>query len=474
MDQIRFATQSYKSSSLPLSAQRCVNMYAESEPPDAETPVAVFGIHGLTQFAMCGGGPVRGFRVLNGLLYVVSGPFLYSVTKAGVATQVGGSIGGSGIVGIAANLTQICIVNGVSGYIYSVPAGFQAISNVNFFPANTVSYIDGYFVFDRLGTNQWFISGIEDGTSFSGLDFASAEVQPGNVQATINQQESLLIFSNNHTETWYDAGAVTFPFQRYDGATIERGLVAPYAVLKEDNSVFFLGDDLIFYRLDGVLPHRISTHAIETAFLEYSNAAGVTDAFCYSYTYQGHKFIVLVFPTANKTWIFDIATSLWHERESWDRNGHNFGRWRGNCHITCYGKELIGDAYSGVVGFVDPTVNTEYGNTIRAHAIAPPVQSKRERVFTSAVELFVESGVGIASGQGSDPQLILDYSDDGGRTWRGPQRWSAMGKIGAYQQRLRWLMKGNARQRMYRVTITDPVRRTILEAHAKMAVGQQL
>src|ERR1041384_1834708 len=102
---IPFATQSYKSPALNLSAQRCVNAFAEREPPDAESPVAVFVQPGLRAFATCGLGPIRGMHIMDGVLYVVSGTDLYSVSATGGATIVGGAVSGTGIVSMADNGT---------------------------------------------------------------------------------------------------------------------------------------------------------------------------------------------------------------------------------------------------------------------------------------------------------------------------------------------------------------------------------
>ena len=466
--QIQFATQSYKHPSLPLSAQRCSNFYAERQPADAKSQIAVLGVPGLTLLQAVGTGPIRGMHVMNSVLYVVSGGNLYSVPKTGAATALGGVIAGTGIVSMSDNGTQLCIVNGVHGYIYSVTGGFQAITDANFHAANTVTFFDNYFVFDWLGTNKYFISAILDGTTYSVLDFASAEVQPQNVVSIVNQQENLLIFCTGHIETWYDSGAVAFPFQRYDGATIERGCTGSYTPVKEDNSVFFLGDDLIFYRLNGIIPVRISTHALEYEWQTYTTTS---DAYTFSYTWGGHKFIVLTFPTQLKTFVFDISTNLWHERESWDQNNQTYGRWRGNCHISWFGKELIGDAVNGNIGYLDESAYTEYGNTIPGLLVAPPIHSDRKRVFHSRFELDMEFGVGLASGQGSDPQAMLDWSNDGGLTFTPLQIWHSIGKQGEYRRRLRWLRLGQARTRVYRLSITDPVKRVIIAAHADLTVG---
>ena len=465
---IPFATNSYKSKSLPLSAQRCVNAYAESEPADAKTQIAVFGVPGLTLFATCGTGPVRGFHVMAGMLFVVSGPNLYSVSSLGVATALGGAVGGTGFVCMSDNGTQVLITNGVNGYIYSTANGFQVITDSNFHASTSCTFFDNYFVLSWDGTNKFFISNSLDGTTYSGTDFASAEVSSDLVLAVVNQQENLLIFGQTTIETWYDAGTLNFPFQRIDGGTIERGCAAALTPIKEDNSVFFLGDDIVFYRLDGTIPRRVSTHALEDAWQNYTSVA---DAYTQSYTFEGHKFIVLTFPAANATWIFDISTSLWHERDSWDINNNQYGRWRGSCVAHVYNKLLVGDAYSGQIGFMDGATGTEFGNTIRLLMASPSVNSDRKRVFMSRFELDIEQGVGNANDPGSDPQAMLDYSDDGGRTFSTPQKWRSMGKIGAYRQRLRWLRLGQTRNRFLRLQISDPVRRTIISAHADLQVG---
>lgn len=465
---IPFATQSYKSRALPVSAQRCVNMFAEDQPEGSKDPMPIFGVPGLSWFSACGPGPIRGMWVMGGVLYVVSGPTLYSVSATGQATALGGTVSGDTNVSMADNGTQLCIVNGALGYIYSVTGGFQLITSPNFHPSDVVTFFDNLFVFNWSGTNKFFISTTLDGTTYNALDFASAEVSPDNVVAVVNQQENLLVFGLKTIETWYDSGDVNFPFNRYDGATIERGCLAPLTPIKEDNSVFFLGNDLIFYRLNGVVPTRISTYAIESAWSGYTKQS---DAFTFVYTWQGHKFLNVTFPSANATWVYDIATNTWHERISTVGNNPWVGRWRGNCSVNAYNKILIGDAYTGTIGFLSEAVNSEYGNQITAYLVGPVLHSDRKRVFMKRFELDVESGVGLTSGQGSDPQIMVDWSDDGGRTFISKQGWSSMGKIGEYTRRLRWLRLGQFRNRVMRVTISDPVRRTIISNNVDIDVG---
>ena len=465
---IPFATNSYRSISAPLSSQRVVNMYVEIEGPDKKTPRPLFGAPGMVSFGSIGTGPIRGMRVMNDVLFATSGTELYSVDANGNGTLLGDGILGGAPVSMSDNGTQLCTVNAAAGFIWAQAGGFQPITSPNFYPAETVTFFDDVFVFDKLGTNQFFISNILDGTTYDGTNFASAEVKPADVQAVLNNHETLLIFTKKIIESWYDAGATNFPFQRYDGGTIERGLLAPQSVVEEDNSVFFLGDDGVYYRLNYPLPVRVSTHGTE---FQWSKYATMSDAFAFSYTYNGHKFITLTFPSGPATWVFDIATGEWHERESRDANNNSYQRWRGNCFANAYGRLLIGDAYSGTIAYLDSSTYTELGTTMIGSAVAPPIHSDRKRVFMSRYELDVQSGVGLTTGQGSNPQVMLDWSDDGGHTWSGIQQWSSIGQIGEYRHRMRWHRKGQARERIMRVNLSDPVQRTILAAHADLSVG---
>lgn len=182
-------------------------------------------------------------------------------------------------------------------------------------PAATVQYFDGYFVLEAAGTRQFFISGLNDGTQYSALDFATASANSDTVKAVVVYHEQLLVFCAFHTEVWWDVGNVNFPFQRYDAALIARGLIAAYAVCSEDNTVFWMGDDGVFYRLEGFIPKRISTFATEHAWANYPNK--YLDASCFVLNQEGHKFIIINFPSAPATWCYDISSGLWHRRVSW-------------------------------------------------------------------------------------------------------------------------------------------------------------
>ena len=203
------------------------------------------------------------------------------------------------------------------GIIIDTTVQLSRITALAFQPASTVRYFDGYFVFSATNTRLFFLSSINDGTQYSGLDFATASAGSDLLVAVEIWHEQLLLLCEKHTEIWWDAGNVSFPFQRYDAALIARGLPngAQYCVCSEDNTVFWMGDDGIFYRLNNYNPQRISTFAMEHAWAQYP--LRFTDASCFVLDQEGHKFIIINFPSGCGTWAYDISSGLWHQRQSY-------------------------------------------------------------------------------------------------------------------------------------------------------------
>lgn len=458
--QIKFATQSYKHDSLRLSAQRCKNFFAERQPPDAKSEVAVLGCPGISDFATCGSGPVRGFVEMNEIVYTVSGGTLFSIAETGVATARGSTITGAGVVSMDTNGEQISIVNGANGYIYTEAGGLQLVTDPDFHAANTTTFADSFFIHDRIGTNEFFISDVYDGVSYSDF-FASAEWQQDQLLAVTSHSDLLFLLGKSSIEKWAISGAANFPYQRLKGASLRRGMIAPHAFALDESSIYLLGDDRIAYRLVGN-QGRFSTHALETEWQRYPVDDEIN---AFTFTFNGHKLCYFNFVRANVTFGFDASTGLWHERESRDQNNNSLGRWRANCAIGAYGKVLVGDAFTGRIGYLDNKVYTEFGNTIHGELVSPPIHAAGRRASMPWFELEVESGVGLASGQGSAPRMMLDISDDGGHTWDGPQEWASMGAAGDYRTRLAWDRLGSFDEtRHLRLTVSDPVPRKIMGA----------
>jgi hypothetical protein len=466
--EIQWAINSYQARALPLSAQQIINLYAEAAPKDAKSPVVLYGTPGIKDFATSvGDGPIRGARNFAGTLFAVSGNTLYSVDSAGAATSIGAINTSTGPVSMSHNqatTAELIIVDGTDGWLYDATNGLVQITDGDFFAADVVDFQDQYFVLVRKGTGQFFLSNLNAGAIYTATDIATAEGDPDNLVALISNRRELWLFGTETIEIWFNSGNVDFPFSRFEGGFIERGCAAAFSIAEDGNLVFWLGEDLIFYSADSYHTLvRISQHGIEEALRKYPI---VDDACAFIYTMAGHKFYVCTFPAEGATWVYDITTGLWHER-------HSFGmeRWRVSVHVEAYGKHLVGDFEKGRIGELDLDTFEEYGEVMQGQATGPVVYADRKRIFHHRFELDIEAGTGLTTGQGSDPQVWLDWSDDGGHTWSARKPFRSMGKIGAYMQRLRWMSLGSARQRIYRLTVSDPVKRSIIAAHLDAEAG---
>lgn len=463
---------SYVARSINAADNRMVNLFPEMTPDNGQTAAFLNRAPGLEYLQSVGTGPIRALwaHQTNGSdFYVVSGNEVYKMSTLTGDPVLLGTVSGTGPVSIADNGTQLFFACNPDSYIYNeVTNVFQQITDPDFPGAVTVGYLDGYFVFNEPDSQRVWVTSLLDGLSVDPLDFASAEGSPDGLVALIVDHREAWLFGTDSVEVWYDAGLPDFPLTRIQGAFNEIGCVAAFSVAKLDNGLFWLGTDArgqgIVYRANGYTGQRVSTHAIEYAIAQYSD---ISDAVAYTYQQEGHAFYVLTFPTGNATWVYDVATQAWHERAGW-LNGA-FTRHRSNCQCNFLGNTVVGDFENGNIYKMSLDVYSDNGDIqkwLRSWRALPTGTNNLKRTAHHSLQLNCESGVGLIDGQGSDPQAMLRWSDDGGHTWSN-EHWSPMGKIGAYYQRVFWRRLGmtlKLRDRVYEVSGTDPVKVAIMGA----------
>lgn len=448
---LEVALKSGAGRSKSLSAETLVNLYAEKAPDGAKSNVVLVGSPGLELFAEVGYGPIRGSLAMGGMLYVVSGTSLYSVNAGGVALLLG-PVPGSGSVSMAENGTQLCIVANPNGYIYTVAGGVVTISDTDFPGASSVAYLDGYFIFTRPDSGQFFISALYDGTDFDALDFASAESAPDNTKRVFVDHREIWLFGETSTEIWFNSGNADFPFERVPQAIAEKGIAGAYTTAKLDNSVFWLDNEGMVRRAaEGYTPVRVSTHEIESTIA----AGDIANAEAFSYTLEGHESYCLYVPGAG-TFIYDAATNLWHSRVS-----HEETRWRAHTHTYIYGKRIVGDFENGNLYALNLSTFDEAGEPLVAEMVFPPVNMDGERFTVASVQLDCEVGVGLESG--ADPLVSMQTSHNG-VTW-GNESFASMGTVGNRRTRAIWRRLGQYRNMHLRFRIADPVKRAVYTAY---------
>ena len=488
----------YVARSVNAADNRMVNLFPEIVPEGGKEPAFLQRAPGLTRLATLGTGPIRGMWQFGRYGYAVSGNKLYRIDSNWNAVAKG-TVGGTGPVSMADNGAQLFVAANPQGYIYNVNTDvFQQITDPDFPGATTVGYIDGYFVFNEPNSQKIWVTSLLDGLSIDPLEFASAEGNPDNVAAIFVDHREVWAFGTNSTEVWYDAGLLDFPLARIQGAFNELGCASPYSIAKMDNQIYWLGKDArgqgMVFRAAGYIGQRISTHAIEWQMQEY---ADLSDAVGYTYQQDGHSFYVLNFPSADTTWVFDVATGAWHERASF-QNG-DFNRHRANSQMFFNATNVVGDYQNGKIYKFDLDVYADDGQPqkwLRSWRALPTGANNLTRTIQHAMQLDCETGVGLSGQrqetgfllaedddflitedddklelefnvvQGSDPQVMLRFSDDAGHTWSN-EHWKSMGKIGQYGKRTIWRRLGatmKIRDRVYEVSGTDPVRIYIMGA----------
>lgn len=455
--QLPFDTYRHSQGGGAISAQRLINGYAEAEPRSAKTRVAVLGAPCVAFWIVVGDGPIRGVVEMNSLLYVVSGEELWSVDEDGNATFIAVGITGSNPVGMDQNGFEVIIVNGTFVYSYLLSAGtVLQVASAGVHASNSVTVLNSYFILDYKDTNQFYISAVLDGRTYDILDYASAESNSDKVYGVKALNGVLYLLGSRTIEIWSHTGAADFPFAAVNGAVINKGLASTKAFAEQDSQLFILGNDLVAYRVSGQQETRISNSAIEREWQDYDT---VSDVFCFPYDWSGSKFVCYTFPTANRTFIFDLQTNLFHERQSFAQTLTDERAWRVTSAIRVFNTVVMGDGQTNKLGKLNNNVFTDFDDTVVMTMVTPTVYNQGKLIPCPMLELDFKAGVGTATGQGSDPVIMMAYSKDGGETFIERED-ASMGQVGQYTRRVRWDRLGSAYSWIFRFRVSDPVPRT--------------
>lgn len=451
-----------KGKSVNVNAQERVNLFVELPTDPEANGIVMYPTPGTTTFVNFGANPNRGLYQKGDVAYAVNGSTLWEIAANGTTTSRGTLLTTGGRVDITDNGTQMLIVDGTYGYIYTFATTTLAqIVDADFPASTTCSFLNGYFLVQRTSSAQWYISGLYDGTTWDALDFATAESDPDNLVRIFTDNGTVILFGEKTTEFWGDSGAEDFPFARIGSAAIEWGLAARWSLCKFDNSLMFLRKNRLgavqVCRLSGTSAEPVSNEEMDYLFSTYSS---VENATAYSYMVSGHPMYQINFPSANVSWVYDGKSNEWHEARYGDD-----GRHRGEIQVNFLNRPYVSDYENGKVYLLDQDTYTDDGNFI-VREFTSRHNKNGEYVCISKLWLEMETGVGNQTGQGTDPQLMLRVSKDGGHTWSN-ERWTSIGAIGEYLNRAVFTRLGRARDWLFRFRVTDPVKTVFVAGWAQ-------
>jgi hypothetical protein len=427
-------------------------------------------------------------------------------------------------VNVPANTMIIAIlapVAGVNQYTISsnTAVGSETMYALNFtvIPTNdgafsggtTVDIVDNYFVYSRPSSQQFGASDALSPVS-QALSFASKDGAPDNLVALIVDHREVYLLGEASSEVWVDVGSFPFPFQRIPGTSTQHGIAAQFSVSRLGDSFAYVSRNLRgqgqIMMMQGYKPTRISTHAVEYSLVNQY----IDDAIAWTYQLEGHEVYVVSFPTINITWAYDIASGMWHKWLYTDTTG-TYSRHRGNCCAEFQGMVLVGDYANGKIYELDKFNYTDDGVNVRRLRRAPHLVSDFQRQYFEELQIQFQPGVGTtglsqnqniflqapyfiaptanlvipatqtvvlgiqnainSSTTTTNPQAMLRWSDDGGSTWSN-EHWTTIGALGKYQNRAIWRRLGTARDRVFEVVVTDPVKAVIVSANLKASGGE--
>lgn len=467
MRQVGFIGPAYTLPSLNVECQRLVNFFVSvnelgtGKNHEVASLVSVPGL--LIRRASTGVGNCRGFyKASNGRMFGVLGVNFWELNYNGVPTTVRGTVPGEQDVSMTDNGIHLAVVNGQQGYLFKFTDNtFAEIADAEFPDgASSIAFMDGYLITNVHDTRNFQISGLYDATSWDGLDIGAKEGKPDNLKALLVDHKELLLIGSQSYEFWFNSGDPSFPFARVQGAFGEHGISAVHTLRRLDNGIFWLSQDEngagIVVRVNGYTPTRVSNFAVEADIKSLGDVSGAS-----AWTYQdaGHSFYVLNLPFGKRSWVLDVASGLWHERVSLDAQGGET-RSRAQHHIFTGVRHMVGDYLNDAVYELRNDCYTD-GNSPLLGLRAAPHFGGEKRITHNSFRLDMETGVGLEDG--SDPQVMMQYSDDGGHQWSN-EKWASAGKIGERKLRVMWSRLGMARDRVYRVKITDPVPRTLISS----------
>ena len=504
-----FSAGHKRGKSFAIDTETLVNCYVEkSTKPNAKSLEAIYGRPGTRAFGNWGERPARGVHQFGDRAFAVFGDRLEVIRSDGVSSVVGLLETSSGFVSMDDNGTQLMIVDGRNGYIYpdverlaTIEVPFLPLSlklltpwmtaatrieapllvltlNLSLpelvvspalgsmlkiadpdFPAfpSHVTYIDGFFVVNDDGTDRWYVSTLRSGSHWNALDFASAESDPDKLKTVVADHGELWLFGERSTEVWQNTGQQDFTFERLEGAKIQWGVHAPWSVSRYADTLVCLARDdhgaIQVISFVNYQARRISNGAIEEAIAGYELS---TDAIAFVTVDRGREFYNLSFPSGGQSFAYDVREDEWHEV----RTGIA-GRFVAQHHMYFLNKHLITDYTTGNLLEMVPGIYDDVGDEIYLKARGYHIHESERLIGHASVQVVFEAGVGLATGQGDDPQAMLRWSNDGGEEWSN-EHWRSIGKIGKRQARAIWRSLGRTRDRVYELTITDPVKRVIV------------
>jgi len=450
---INISGPTYRDRSRPLSSQETRNIYHELVESGKEQYV-LKSFPGQKSFGSATAGEDRGQHQMREVGYRVIGTDLYEISNTGTHTNRGDVPGTDRCIIASDGINMFLVANGIVSQYSSATNLVTAVTDVNIVGAISVDFINNQFVYTFPQLTVFSVVG--DGSTALGTNAVNSEINGDDLVRDYVFDQTLYRFGTRSCPNWWNSGVGTPPFTRIEGQQVATGLAAKHSITSSRSYIYWLGTDLQVYRARSGQEEPISSAVVSGEIQGY---AKIDDAFGEVFTIDSKTMYLLTFPTENKTWCLseELGVNGWFELSE----GITSNRYNAGSIVEVYNKVLIGDRSNGSLYELDFSTYDQGGSTWRRRRVIGSVngdafKQKGKRVKIKRMEFLLETGVGLSTGQGSDPKIMLEYSTDGGRSWK-TGSWLRIGRQGETNVRAEWFTIKSFYDMMVRLTTSDPV-----------------
>jgi hypothetical protein len=386
-----------------------------------------------------GPGIDRGGINWNGVCYRVMGSKLVTVSSTG-AIAILGDVGNNGqLVTMDYSFDRLAIASNEDLFYWSPSLGLVQVTDPDLGIVLDVVWVDGYF----MTTDGEFliVTELSDPTQVNPLKYGSSEIDPDPVVALLKLRNEIYALNRNTIEVYDNVGGDLFPFQRIDGAQIEKGVVGTHACCVYLESIAFLGSG--FNEAPGVYlggnakTNKISTQEIDQILLQFTEAQ-LSTVKLEARNDKAHEHLYIHLP--DRTLVFDAAATQDLGQPVWfilTSSLVGLSKYRAQNLVYCYDKWLVGDPTNTSVGYMVSNISSHYGQKVRWEFGTTIVYNEGRGAIIQNLELVGLTG---ATAYGIDPTINTSYSTDG-EAWS-QQKFIKAGTTGQRAKRLVWFQQG--------------------------------
>lgn len=445
-----------------------VNCLVEKNAGEPGAPAALVARGGLEAFKAVGTAPIRCFFQRQGLFsdksLVVALDTVYLMSRSGNLEEVPGqTIEGDDLLEVDAGLDAD--YNSVARFatgsaLYKLEGSFVTQED---FPtsggagATSVAFFRGYWLASEAGSDAVYYQ-VPAATTWNALQFASAEYAPDKIVCLRVVGDMVALLGESTTEFWYATGNSSSPLEPVAGLKFDFGCRAKAAAVNCQGALAWVDSDCNVRLFTGGEPRIISDSGLAEQ-IRKTPAADIRAS--YGYIADGHPCYVLSLGST-ATWAYDLANPGWVLLRSLDRD-----YWRPQLLTNVAGDMFASDAESNQVWRLD--FDRQYdGTDVFTMEFVAVLPAEDSPIPISNIELLADVGDAPADGEGSEPLVGMQKSDDRGKSYGG-LRFRNLGLRGKTQTRVRWAALGYARNpfgAMFKFQVSDPVVRRVYGVRA--------